>query len=67
MFDTETTGLDAFRSDVIGVAFSWQAKPRITWRSVIRKALAMKRWLRQAHIFENPDIKKGRQNINLMR
>jgi DNA polymerase-1 len=24
VFDTETTGLDAFRSDVIGIAFCWQ-------------------------------------------
>ncbi len=65
VFDTETTGLDTFNSDVIGISFSWQENEgyyvpmdglgtTLTPETVINTVKP---------IFENGAIKKGGQNI----
>ncbi len=65
VFDTETTGLDAFLSEVIGIAFCWREKeayyvplnitdnPR--WRDTVLDTLRP--------IFQQPDLHKGGQNL----
>ena len=65
VFDTETTGLNPFTSEVIGIAFSWQkdeacyvlldhAESKLSKEKVIETLKP---------VFENPNIKKGAQNI----
>ena len=65
VFDTETTGLDAFRSDVIGVAFSWQAKTAyyVAFGHPESKLSRDEALAALKPILENPEIKKGGQNI----
>ncbi|RMF58275.1 MAG: DNA polymerase I [Calditrichaeota bacterium] len=65
VFDTETTGLNTFSSDIIGIAVCW--KPEEAYYipiSGIGKTLdetLVKETLKP--IFENPAVRKGGQNI----
>ena len=65
VFDTETTGLNAFASEVIGIAFSWRENEAfyvpLNHPSGAPADAAV--WQALKPIMENPAVKKGGQNI----
>ncbi len=67
VFDTETTGLDVFNADVLGISLAWQK--REAWYVPLNcpensgKVSADEVLHTLKPIFENPEIKKGGQNI----
>ena len=65
VFDTETTGLDTFDSDVIGISLSWKENEAyyipISGIGQTLTEQSVKEALKP--IFENPSIRKGGQNI----
>ncbi|NIS38483.1 DNA polymerase I, partial [Candidatus Saccharibacteria bacterium] len=65
VFDTETTGLQAFKSEVIGISFCWQKHQAyyvpLNDRNSSLTSGNIIEFLKP--IFENPGIKKGGQNI----
>lgn len=65
VFDTETTGLDAFISDIVGFAFSWEANKAwyVPLNDESGNLPAEKVIAALKPLFENPEIKKGGQNI----
>ena len=65
VFDTETTGLDIFKADVIGLAFSSKAhEAYYVPLSYPEGGLTPERvWQRLKPVFEDAGLKKGGQNI----
>ncbi|MBN2365703.1 MAG: DNA polymerase I, partial [Calditrichaeota bacterium] len=65
VFDTETTGLKTFDSEIIGISFSLQAQEAWYLPFNYRKADFTKAEAVEAlkPVFESPDIGKGGQNI----
>ncbi|NOX37275.1 MAG: DNA polymerase I [Calditrichaeota bacterium] len=65
VFDTETTGLDIFNADVIGLAFSCKAhEAYYVPLSYPEGGLTPEQvWQRLKPIFEDANLKKGGQNI----
>ena len=63
VFDTETTGLDAFSSEVIGISFAWKAGEAyyVPLNGEGLKGEAVIEALKP--VLEDPRIKKGGQNI----
>ncbi len=64
VFDTETTGLDAFIHDVIGVAFAWEEGTAyyVPLNGLVDGLTADEVWGQLKSVFENPDIGKAAQN-----
>lgn len=65
VFDTETTGLETFNADVIGMSFSWKKKEAcyVALNDSSKGLSAEMVIYTLKPIFENPGIKKGGQNI----
>ncbi len=65
VFDTETTGLDAFASEVIGIAFCWKENEAyyVPLNHPSGELSDSAVWQALKPIMENQTIKKGGQNI----
>jgi len=64
VFDTETTGLDPWRSEVIGFAFSWEKHSAYYVPMETEAGLTEELVVGTLKpLFENQDLKKGAQNI----
>jgi DNA polymerase I len=62
-FDTETTGLDPYSSEIVGLSISWQPHTAYYIPFGTDQNETRQRLNEFKHIFENPSIKKIGQNI----
>ncbi len=62
-FDTETTGLDPITSELVGIAFSWEAH-KASYVSFRNDPDEIRAWLKVLEApFQNPEIEKIGQNL----
>jgi DNA polymerase-1 len=62
-FDTETTGLDPLESELVGIAFSWEAH-HARYIAFEEDKVEIKRWLEPLQgVFNNANIEKIGQNL----
>jgi len=62
-FDTETTSLDVFAVELVGIAFSWEAN-RAYYVAFDRDQKQVKQWLGEfSGVFSDPEIGKTGQNL----
>jgi DNA polymerase-1 len=57
VFDTETTGLDPYSADMVGIAFSWKAHEAVyvPWSDTVKAKVTP--------LLEDPSLPKGGQNV----
>ncbi|GAB4169766.1 MAG: DNA polymerase I [Calditrichia bacterium] len=64
VFDSETTGLNVWESEIIGLSFSWEEDSAAYVPFSDLEDISVQEIIQQLKpIFENPEIKKGGQNI----